>query len=117
MNYLYDANVAVRKANLYNTLCKKYHLYKISANSHLFTSKRPVEKFPGKSFEIVRVFGKKEFYRNKPVDRAVVATRNFPDSVDLIRRKSGIKEGMEVYVYATRNNSGKSLFIVAKKLH
>ena len=48
--------------------------------------------------------------------RAHVTTRNFPDSVADFRRRTGIREGGEVYLFATTDLRGRPVVLVCEKL-
>jgi hypothetical protein len=56
----------------------------------LFTSEALVD-FPGKRFRILEVLPYKA--KKLPFKKANIATRNFPESVDQIRKRTGIKVG------------------------
>mgnify|MGYP000374101918 CR=1 FL=1 len=61
---------------------------KLHFHSHLYTSQNYID-FPGRIFEIKRVFpySKQEMKTNLGNTKANITTRNFPDSVEEIRKK------------------------------
>lgn len=94
--YLYEPNAALMKAGPYNLLGMRYGLGKLHRHTHLYTSDLLVS-FPGRRFRIQEMLpykaGKLAFYK------AHVATRNFPESVEAIRRRSRIKPGGDTYLF------------------
>ncbi len=115
--FLYDPNVAIRKAGLFRSLCHHFSLSKIAPNSHLYTSDQLIQGFPGRAFKIINLFGFHEFYRNRPVNHAVISIRNFPYGVAAIREKSGIIEGDEWYIFGTRKQDNTPVFIQAQRIY
>lgn len=114
--YLYEPNAAIRKAGLYPALAKQYDLIKIHPNSHLFTSDALIN-FPGRTFLVEKQmkYSPRKIKKELNLDRAHVTTRNFHDSVALIRKRTGIMEGGDTYLFFTTDYRGKSTVMVCKK--
>ena len=100
------------KAGCFRELEAAFGVHQIATNSHLFLlSDKPksglaemqsVDDWPGRAFRIQAVTGmnKKEI-APLGVCRANVAVRNFPMTAEELRKKLKIKDGGEVYVFAT----------------
>ncbi|GAA4831558.1 THUMP-like domain-containing protein [Algivirga pacifica] len=101
--YIYEPNVAILKAGGYKTIGNQYGLKKLHPNSHLYTSETLIEDFPGRIFECVQQFGfgKKEIKKHLSMKKANITVRNFPLTVAQIRKKTGLQDGGEVYLFAT----------------
>ncbi|WP_299799125.1 RsmD family RNA methyltransferase [uncultured Maribacter sp.] len=101
LNYIYEPNAAILKSGAFKTIAKKFNLYKIHANSHLYTNDQLIE-FPGRIFKVENIhdYSKKSF-KKSGIKKANITTRNFPDSVLKIRKKLGIKDGGEIYLFCT----------------
>lgn len=114
-SYLYEPNAAILKAGAFNSISEKFELNKLHPNSHLYTSLKLINDFPGRIFSIQSVlpYSKKNFNKFKKV-KANVTTRNFPESVTDIRKKLNIKDGGESYIFFTTSQKGK-IVITAKK--
>lgn len=117
--YLYEPNVAVLKAGAFKSIGTAFELLKLHQHSHLYTSDTLRPDFPGRTFRIRAV----EKYDGPalrahlgPEVRAHVTTRNFPDSVAEFRHRTGIREGGELYIFATTNLEGKLMALVCDKL-
>ena len=116
--YLYEPNASVLKAGAFKAVARRYGLKKLGRHSHLYTSSGLCEAFPGRIFEKEEVLPfnnrlKKELPATVP--KANISVRNFPLSVAEIRQQTKIKEGGDVYLFATTLESGEKVVIKAKK--
>ncbi len=112
--YLFDPDVSLMKIGCFSPLTEKYGLRKLHRNTHLFTSDNPTEHFPGRSFEVKEVLpaGSK---RIRSIKKANVAIRNFPQTVDKIRKQHNLADGGEVYLFfATLKNESKVCIVCEK---
>ncbi len=116
--YLYEPNVAILKAGGFKSIASYFKINKLHISSHLYTSNHLVENFTGRVFEIQAVcqLDKEELAAYLPDNKANIAVRNFPMSVEQIRKKIGIKEGGEVYLFATTDYSDRKIVIICKKI-
>lgn len=116
-NYLYEPNASIMKAGGVNTIAKAFGIKKLHRNSHLYTSEILVESFPGRAFEIkeVTVLNKKKLKSVLPNWKANITVRNYPESVADIRKKMKIKEGGDVYLFATTLMDGEVKVLVCEK--
>jgi 16S rRNA G966 N2-methylase RsmD len=117
--YLYEPNVAILKAGGFRSIGTAYEMLKLHQHSHLYTSDTLHAQFPGRIFRIRGV----EKYDGQalrtylgPDARAHVTTRNFPDTVAEFRHRTGIREGGDLYLFATTNLEGKLMVLVCEKL-
>lgn len=120
MNYktLSLPNASVMKAGCFDLLCRKFGVRQISKNSHIFLSDRNVADFPGKTYRIEKVtgMGKKELRQAlQGIDRANIATRNFPMSPDQLRKRLKLKDGGDLYIFATTDDKGEHLLFITTK--
>ena len=116
--YLYEPNASLMKAGCFALLTARYPLSALSLNSHLFVSEEAINEFPGRKFDITAVssFNKKELRRSlSGIDKANLAVRNFPMSVADLRKRLKIKEGGDIYLFATTDAESNHLLFVCKK--
>lgn len=116
--YLYEPNASLMKAGCFALLTARYPLSALSLNSHLFVSDEAINEFPGRKFEITAVssFNKKELRRSlSRIEKANLAVRNFPMSVADLRKRLKIKEGGDIYLFATTDAESNHLLFVCKK--
>lgn len=118
MQYLYEPNASLMKAGCFGVLSERYGARMLSKNSHLFVSMEPVENFPGRSFRIIAIssFNKKELKRHlSGITKANIATRNFPLSVAELRKRLKLKDGGEIYIFATTLSDESHVLMITEK--
>lgn len=118
-SYLYEPNASILKAGGFKSVAKRYGVQKLHVNSHLYTSDRPVYDFPGRMFEVRQWFvpnrqNVKQFLSQ--TKKANITVRNFPLSVAEIRRKTGLKEGGELYLFATTVARDTKIWVTGTRL-
>lgn len=103
LSYLYEPNAAIYKAGAFKLISTKLKVNKSHSNSHLYTSKDLIT-FPGRRFKIDKIipYNKKLIKKECP-KKANITIRNFPESVEHVRKKFEIKEGGETYLFFTTN--------------
>lgn len=115
LHYLYEANSAIMKMLAFDAISDIYTIPKLHTNSHLFTSSELVKDFPGRSFEVESILPYKKKYLSK-IGKAHIACRNFPDSPEMIRKKTKIKNGGEIYLFATTLLDDSLAILICKKI-
>ena len=116
-NYLYEPNAAIMKSGGFSIVGEHYNLYKLHTHSHLFTSDDCIE-FPGRIFEIQTIidYSKADMKKHLENQKANITTRNFPETVENIRKKWKIKDGGTMYCFFTTDkNDNKIVLICTKK--
>ena len=119
LSFLYEPNASVMKAGAFKTVALRFGVEKLHASSHLYTSAELKTDFPGRIFAVDAVYT----FNNrlckdigKEIPKANIAVRNFPLSVDELRKKSKIKEGGDVFLFATTLSSGEKVWIRGHKI-
>ena len=103
-NNLYEPNAAVMKGGGYKSITKQFNVKKLSVNTHLYTSDKLVEDFPGRKFNIESLsgFSVKEIKSLlKGVEKVNPTIRNFPSTVNDLRKRLKLKDGGDTYLFAT----------------
>lgn len=116
--YLYEPDAAVMKSGAFKTLCSRFSVRALHPNSHLYTSDAWRPDFPGRGFAVEEVcgFSKQDLRRLRSLtDRANLAVRNFPMRVPDLRKKLGLREGGDYYLFATTLRRGEKVLIVTRK--
>ena len=116
--YLYEPNSSIMKAGAYRYLSTHYNIDKIHPNSHLYTSDSLISSFQGRSFVIENVcsLNKKEVKQYlQNIKQANITTRNFPLSVQELRKRIGLKEGGDIFIFATTLADEKKVLLICKK--
>ncbi|WP_300790810.1 SAM-dependent methyltransferase [uncultured Bacteroides sp.] len=116
--YLYEPGAAILKAGAFKILAKKFCVNKLHQNSQLYTSDELID-FPGRRFKVIEVstFAKKNLKAFlKDLEKANLTIRNFPSTVDDLRKKLKLKEGGDVYIFATTLANGDKVLIKCQSL-
>ena len=114
---LYVPNASIMKAGCFVEIENAFGIRQIGKNSHLFVGDS-VSAFPGRVFNIlcITTMNKKELKSAlSGIDRANIATRNFPLSPEQLRKRLKIKDGGDTYLFATTTDEGDHVIYVAKK--
>lgn len=117
-NYLYEPNSAILKSGGFDEVGTFYTLKKLHKHSHLYTNSEIIA-FPGRIFEIENTFQyhKKEmkiFLEGKQLN---ITTRNFPETVESIRKKWKIKDGGNQYCFFTTDENDNKIVLICKKIN
>ena len=116
--FVHEPNASIMKAGCFDELAAAYGVSPVSRNSHLFLSDEPVEGFPGRSFVVERVTTMNKGELRKAlvgIEKANIATRNFPLTVAELRKRLKIKDGGDVYIFATTTVEGEHLLLISRK--
>lgn len=116
--YLYEPNAALMKSGGFDEVAVAFKVAKLHPHSHLYTS-AVLLPFPGRSFKIEAQFEytKKEMKAQLEGKKANITTRNFPDTVETIRKKWKIKEGGEWYCFFTTTSSNEKIVLLCTKIN
>jgi hypothetical protein len=116
LTYLYEPNSAILKSGGFHQICNQLEVFKIHEHSHIFTSKKIID-FPGRIFkiELILPYQKKKIKNLLKNNKANITTRNFPKTVDQIRKETKIKEGGDSYLFFTKINTDQLAVLFCKK--
>lgn len=116
--FLYEPGAALLKAGGYKSIAQQYGVQKLAPHTHLYTSERAVSDFPGRSFRVLgqTAVQKKALRKYVPEGKANLTTRNFPQSVEVLRKKLQLKEGGTLYLFATTLADGQKVLLVTEKV-
>lgn len=111
--YLYEPGPAFQKAGAFNAIAHHYGVSKLHKHTHLYTSEALIEKFPGRSFEIIETLPVSA--KALKMRKANLTVRNFPSDVATLRKKLKIKDGGSEYLFAcTLSDDSKALLHTRK---
>ncbi|MBC5774124.1 hypothetical protein H8S95_08625 [Pontibacter sp. KCTC 32443] len=118
LTYVYEPNAAILKAGAYKSITQQFPVYKLHPNSHLYTSDTLLPDFPGRVFKCTGTsrYNKKELLARLPRKQANITIRNFPESVASIRKKTGIREGGNLYLFFTTDMHQKPIVLFCEKV-
>ena len=115
--YLFEPNSAILKSGGFDRVGLHFKIAKLHQHSHLYTADEPIA-FPGRVFEIQHCisYTKLEMKRYIENQQANVTTRNFPDTVESIRKKWKIKDGGNQYCFFTTDLNNNKIVLICTKI-
>ncbi|MCX6147543.1 MAG: class I SAM-dependent methyltransferase [Candidatus Kapabacteria bacterium] len=118
LKYIYEPNSSMQKLQCFDAIYEKYKLIKLHSNSHLFTSEELIE-FQGRTFEVIGIekLNEKAIKKYLPENKANITIRNFNLTTDEIKKKLKIKDGGEMYLFATTDLNNKYIILICKKIN
>ncbi len=108
--YLFEPNAAILKSGGFKSLGQSLQIAKLDEHTHLYTS-RELTNFPGRVFRIRNVMPYARKSMGTLPEKANVSTRNFPLNVTQIRKRHGISDGGDNYLFFARS-AGKGLIVI-----
>ena len=115
--YLFEPNSAVMKSGGFNEISFQYNIPKLHQHSHLYTFDEIID-FPGRIFEIKKKFAytKSNMKIHLESQKANLTSRNFPESIENIRKKWKIKEGGDSYCFFTTDLNNDKIVLICTKI-
>ncbi len=115
--YVFEPNAAIMKSGGFDEVTAQFEVDKLHQHSHLYTSDILID-FPGRAFEIENCFeynkqNMKSILENK---KANITTRNFPETVEKIRKKWKITDGGNMYCFFTTAANNNKIVLLCSKL-
>lgn len=114
--YLFEPNAAIMKSGNMDALFASYTISKLHSHTHLFTSENDID-FPGRKFEILsEIPYHKEYFKQIEKQKFNCSVRNFPLSVDEIKKKFKIIDGGSIFAFFTTNKNNEKIVLLCKKI-
>lgn len=115
--YLYEPNAAILKAGAFKTFAVRYGLAKLHPHAHLYTSEVFVPNVPAKCFavEAVLKYDRRAVQQHLPERKANVGVRHFPESAQQMRKRLGLSEGGDRYLFGTTTPEGRKILILCRR--
>ena len=115
--YLYEPNSAIMKSGGFDEVSAVFQINKLHKHSHLYTSENLID-FPGRRFEIQKAipYNKNEMKNELANQQANITTRNFPETVENIRKKWKIKNGGNLYCFFTTDVKDNKIVLICSKI-
>lgn len=115
--YLYEPNASILKAGAFKTIAERFSFHKLHPSTHVYTSDKLVNDFPGRIFQIESLL--KADAKNAalyfPDSKANVITRNYPLTPEELKKKLKLQDGGEKYLIGCSGKKQKFL-ITAERL-
>lgn len=117
LQYIYEPNAALLKTGGFNQIAKVFQVDKLHQHSHLYTSNTIIPFF-GRTFKVVQKFDYSKLYMKLNLEnkKANITTRNFPETVENIRKKWKITDGGNLYCFFTTDLNNKKIVLLCQKI-
>ncbi|MGB8190669.1 MAG: hypothetical protein WCF67_02065 [Chitinophagaceae bacterium] len=118
LQYLYEPNAAVFKAQQYDELAKKYDLFKLHPNTHIYTADIYQQDYPGRIYKVhgVYAFDAKALKSAGDDLSFNIKTRNFPMDPTMVAKKLRIKDGGTQFLFCVKTKDEKLRVVVGKRV-
>jgi hypothetical protein len=116
LKYLYEPNLALLKSGAFKTIASRFDIEKLGPHTHLYTSTKRVENFPGKTYCIDEILPYKKANIRKRLNgiKANLKTRNYPKTVAQIKKDLNTIDGGNQYIFFTSSESEKQILLCSK---
>lgn len=116
--FLYEPNAAIMKSGGFEEVASQFALHKLHPHSHLYTSDVKLP-FCGRVFEITHCFpyGKSEMKTHLEHQKSNITVRNFPETVENIRKKWKIKEGGALFSFFTTDINNTKIVLLCNRIN
>lgn len=114
--FLYEPNPSILKAGAFTSVGRQLNVFKLHKHSHLYTSENLIS-FPGRCFQIEKIIPyNKKLMMDQNWQKANITTRNFPETVQHIRKTLKIKDGGTLYLFFTTNCNDEKIVVACYKI-
>ncbi|MCL9804341.1 class I SAM-dependent methyltransferase [Flavobacterium amniphilum] len=115
--FIYEPNAAILKSGAFDQVAIHYSLEKLHQHSHLYTSIDLID-FPGRKFKISNTFdyNKSNMKKFMLEQKANITIRNFPETVENIRKKWKISDGGNIYSFFTTDLNNSKIVLICEKI-
>ena len=105
---VFEPGSALIKAGLADEYAQRHSLLKLGKHSFLYTANDIILNSPGKWFEVVDQLdvnwkGIRKVLSTRGIHEIMITKRDFPESVETIRKRLGIKDGGQYHLYFYTN--------------
>ncbi len=118
--YFYEPDPAIIKAGLSDKIADGYKMNFLNNETDYISSDIFEESFPGRKFTVIHSGNFKQdiiknYLESNGIKKANIARRAFPGTPEEIKKKLKISDGGSEYLFFTKNNEGKLIFIHCRK--
>ena len=117
-NYIYEPNSAILKAGAFNSISVQLGLKKLHTSTHIYSADEIISDFPGKAYRVLYdlEYNKKIIARHIPDKKANIKTYNFSHSPEQVKKKLGLKDGGDRYLFCVKTMNEKYRILITEKI-
>lgn len=113
LKFIYESGPAFQKSGGFKSMALAFNVKKLHQHSHIYTSNDIDANFPGKRYEVVDVVTAKA--KGLGVKKADLTLRNFPGTVQMLRKKLKLSDGGCHRIFATTLCDETKKLIICRK--
>jgi len=115
--YLYEPNRAILKSGAFKAIGNAFGLKKLHEHTHLYSTEELIA-FPGRRFSILSQapFKPKVLKKKLAKTQANVIAKNFPWTVAQIRKRLGIKDGGDTYLFFVKTMHEELTVLICERI-
>lgn len=115
--FLYEPGPAFMKAGLFATMGARFKMGQLHPATHLYSGDEWIADFPGRGFAVEAILpaDRKALRAALPSGQANLALRNFPGTVEDLKKRLTIRDGGDHYLFACTLGDGQRRLILCKK--
>jgi 16S rRNA G966 N2-methylase RsmD len=111
MDFIYLPDGALLKAGCFKLITRDFHVNKIHQHTHLYTSERFIDSFPGRKFIMKSSWSFGKFLKEISIKKANIICRNFPISPENLKKKLKINDGGDEYLLFCTNKNNELIVL------
>jgi hypothetical protein len=113
--FVYEPDASIMKGGGFRSVAAAFHLPKLQVNTHLYTSDDLLNDFPGRTFRVHDIVKPDKKLRDKfPGGKANILLRNYPATVEKLKKKTGLTDGGDLYLIGCSGVKEKWTFIATR---
>ncbi|MEI9919355.1 MAG: class I SAM-dependent methyltransferase [Bacteroidota bacterium] len=113
--FIYEPDSSIMKGGGFRSVATAYSLSKLQVNTHLYTSDGLLEDFPGRIFKVNDIVKPTKKLRDSfPGGKANIILRNYPTTVEELKKKTGITDGGDLYLIGCSGVKEKWMFMASR---
>jgi THUMP domain-like len=110
LEFIYEPNSAILKSGAFKLISQKFQFAKLAPNTHLYTSGKLVNDFPGRIFRMeVLNPDSKRLNQLLPDKQVNVMTRNYPLKAEELKKKLKLLDGGDKFLIGFSTKQKKHL--------
>lgn len=114
LTYLYEPNASLMKAGAFKTAAVRFGLFKLHQNTHLYTSDKLCDEFPGRIFKLNSLGVPGQIQKIFPSRQANIISRNYPLTSEQLKKKLSLRDGGTDYLIAATGLKKKYLIAASR---
>lgn len=112
--YLYEPNASLMKAGAFKCLASRFGLLKLNKNTHIFTSDKLCDEFPGRIFKLNSLVVPDQIQKVFPLRQVNIISRNYPLTPEQLKKKLNLRDGGTDYIIAATGLKKKYLIAASR---